>query len=202
MNSHKLSFIIFLSILLFLSHVSAKTSDDHDISFFGPASFDSPPQLPLTNQTPFNLPPRKIPLLSSSPSDCTVWTDACSEAVLAMAKNPENAKWLTSLRRKIHENPELAFQEFETSRLIRSELDKMGISYRFPLATTGIRATIGTGGPPFVAVRADMDALPIQVLVFFFFVPIIPTGAVINPSSPAPPPPPLCLVFLDRQKLW
>ncbi|MCI27943.1 IAA-amino acid hydrolase ILR1-like 6-like, partial [Trifolium medium] len=38
----------------------------------------------------------------------------------------------------------------------------MEVSYRYPLAKTGIRAWIGTGGPPFVAVRADMDALPIQ----------------------------------------
>ncbi|KAE8666637.1 IAA-amino acid hydrolase ILR1-like 6 [Hibiscus syriacus] len=38
----------------------------------------------------------------------------------------------------------------------------MEIDYRYPLAKTGIRAWIGTGGPPFVAIRADMDALPIQ----------------------------------------
>ena len=85
-----------------------------------------------------------------------------------MAKRPENVRWLKSLRRRIHENPELAFQEFETSRLIRNELRKMEISYRFPLAITGIRATIGTGEAPFVALRADMDALPIQVACLNF----------------------------------
>ena len=73
--------------------------------------------------------------------------------------------WLKRIRRRIHENPELAFEEFETSRLIREELDKMEISYRYPLAKTGIRAWISTGGPPFVAIRADMDALPIQEAV-------------------------------------
>jgi IAA-amino acid hydrolase len=98
----------------------------------------------------------------SSPS-CEVWTKTCSEAVLALARQPETVTWLKSVRRKIHENPELAFEEVKTSELVRDELDRMGIEYRYPLAQTGIRAWIGTGGPPFVAVRADMDALPIQV---------------------------------------
>ncbi|XP_057973999.1 IAA-amino acid hydrolase ILR1-like 6 isoform X2 [Malania oleifera] len=98
-------------------------------------------------------------------SDCGAWTEACSEAVLRVARRPETAEWLRSLRRRIHENPELAYEEFETSRLVRDELDRMEVSYRFPMAKTGIRASIGTGGPPFVALRADMDALPIQEAV-------------------------------------
>jgi hypothetical protein len=98
-----------------------------------------------------------------------VWTKACSEAVLALARRPDTVTWLKSVRRKIHENPELAFEEVKTSELVRYELDKMGIEYRYPLAKTGIRAWIGTGGPPFVAVRADMDALPIQVASTDFF---------------------------------
>ncbi|XP_068314100.1 IAA-amino acid hydrolase ILR1-like 6 [Pyrus communis] len=105
---------------------------------------------------------------TSSPSprpSCEVWTEACSEAVLSFAKRPENMEWLKTVRRRIHEHPELAFEEFETSRLVRDELDRLDIGYRFPLAKTGIRAWIGTGGPPFVAVRADMDALPIQEAV-------------------------------------
>ncbi|XP_073043699.1 IAA-amino acid hydrolase ILR1-like 6 [Primulina eburnea] len=98
--------------------------------------------------------------------DCSsVWTTACSEAILRMSKRPENVQRLKSVRRRIHENPELAFEEHETSRLIRQELDELEISYSFPLAITGIRAMIGTGKPPFVALRADMDALPIQEAV-------------------------------------
>ncbi|KAL9394487.1 hypothetical protein Peur_013772 [Populus x canadensis] len=100
-----------------------------------------------------------------SSSSCEVWTKTCSEAVLALARQPETVTWLKSVRRKIHENPELAFEEVKTSELVRDELDRMGIEYRYPLAQTGIRAWIGTGGPPFVAVRADMDALPIQEAV-------------------------------------
>ncbi|XP_027358683.1 IAA-amino acid hydrolase ILR1-like 6 [Abrus precatorius] len=97
-----------------------------------------------------------------APVDCEVWSEACSEAVLSVARFPETVEWLKRIRRKIHENPELAFEETETSRLIREELDLMEVSYRYPLAKTGIRAWIGTGAPPFVAIRADMDALPIQ----------------------------------------
>lgn len=78
------------------------------------------------------------------------------------AKKPELVNWMLGIRRAIHENPELAFEEFETSRLIRAELDKMGIHYKHPIAVTGVVGFIGTGGPPVVAIRADMDALALQ----------------------------------------
>ncbi|EHA8586853.1 IAA-amino acid hydrolase ILR1-like 6 [Cocos nucifera] len=84
------------------------------------------------------------------------------EEILWLARRPETVEWLKGVRRRIHENPELAYEEVETGKLIREQLDGMGVEYRFPVALTGLVATIGTGGPPFVAIRADMDALPIQ----------------------------------------
>ncbi|XP_031273116.1 IAA-amino acid hydrolase ILR1-like 6 isoform X2 [Pistacia vera] len=109
-------------------------------------------------------------------SVCKVWGRACSEEVLGLARRPENVDWLKSVRRRIHQHPELAFEEYETSKLVRAELDRMEIGYKYPLAKTGIRASIGTGGPPFVAIRADMDALPIQGTVILIFQPAEEAG--------------------------
>ncbi|KAL6585122.1 IAA-amino acid hydrolase ILR1-like 4 [Orobanche minor] len=84
---------------------------------------------------------------------------------LNYAKKDEVFDWMVGIRRKIHENPELGYEEFETSKLIRDELDRMGISYKYPVAVTGVLGFVGSGKPPFVAIRADMDALPIQEMV-------------------------------------
>jgi len=65
-------------------------------------------------------------------------------------------------RRHLHAHPELSFQEYETSAFVKSKLDELGISYQ-NMADTGIVALI-TGSKPsdsVVALRADMDALPI-----------------------------------------
>lgn len=110
----------------------------------------------------------KLEASSSFPHENCFQTDQNSSAkdqIMKLANDPKTLKWMKNIRREIHKNPELAFEEFETSKLIRHELDQMGIQYRWPVAQTGIVATIGSGSSPFVALRADMDALPIQEMV-------------------------------------
>ncbi|XP_061356607.1 IAA-amino acid hydrolase ILR1-like 4 [Gastrolobium bilobum] len=103
------------------------------------------------------------PVFSSKDSSST--SNQLFTNFLDIAKKPEVYDWMVKIRRKIHENPELGYEEFETSELIRAELDKMGIPYKHPVAVTGVIGFIGTGSSPFVAIRADMDALAMQELV-------------------------------------
>ncbi len=70
--------------------------------------------------------------------------------------------WIVQIRRQLHRHPELMYEEVRTSQLVRSTLDELGIGYRHPLAETGVLATLGNGRGPCVALRADMDALPIE----------------------------------------
>ena len=70
--------------------------------------------------------------------------------------------WIVKIRRELHRQPELMYEEIKTSALVRRELDKLEIPYKSPIAKTGVLATIGSGNSPCVALRADMDALPIH----------------------------------------
>ncbi len=75
------------------------------------------------------------------------------------AATPEFVNYLIQTRRRLHEYPELSFQEVQTSSFIRAQLDELAIPYRIA-ATTGTIATIGSG-TKCVGLRADIDALPI-----------------------------------------
>lgn len=68
-------------------------------------------------------------------------------------------------RRYLHRHPELSFKEYNTCTYIKSKLDEMGVSWR-PIANTGVLAIIEGQSPAFntVALRADIDALPIHEL--------------------------------------
>ncbi|SFE43301.1 amidohydrolase [Thermophagus xiamenensis] len=66
-------------------------------------------------------------------------------------------------RRHIHQNPELSFNEHNTSDYVASRLQQAGIPFRRGVAGTGIIATLQGKNPGrTIALRADMDALPIQ----------------------------------------
>ena len=67
-----------------------------------------------------------------------------------------------AIRRHCHRYPELSFKEFNTAETISEHLDKLGISHKKGIGKTGIVGEINFGPGPTIALRADMDALPIQ----------------------------------------
>jgi amidohydrolase len=69
---------------------------------------------------------------------------------------------LIRLRRDIHAHPELGFQEFRTAQLVADTLRDLGYEdVRTGIGRTGVVAQIGNNDGPTLAIRADMDALPI-----------------------------------------
>ena len=71
------------------------------------------------------------------------------------------ANELVRLRRDIHQHPELGFEEFRTAALVVDTLAELGIEAQTGIGRTGVMAQIGSGDGPTIAIRADMDALPI-----------------------------------------
>ncbi len=67
---------------------------------------------------------------------------------------------MRSIRRALHRNPELSFEEYETSKFIQARLTELNIPFQV-MAETGVVAHIGAGDRC-VALRADIDALPIH----------------------------------------
>ncbi|ASI62692.1 amidohydrolase [Lactiplantibacillus plantarum subsp. plantarum] len=71
------------------------------------------------------------------------------------------AAWMTTLRHQLHAHPELALQEVATTALIKQTLTELNIRLVDYPGETGVVAEIGHG-VPIIALRADIDALPIQ----------------------------------------
>jgi amidohydrolase len=69
-----------------------------------------------------------------------------------------------AIRRHLHAHPELSFEEYETGKYIAGLLKTWGIPHQYPFSGTGVVALIegGKGPGPVVALRADIDALPIE----------------------------------------
>ena len=86
------------------------------------------------------------------------------DAVAAEAKAMQS--WIIEHRRKLHASPELMYDLSSTAAIIRAALDEIGVPYKYPVAKHGLVATIGSGNEPVVALRSDMDALPIQETPF------------------------------------
>jgi amidohydrolase len=68
---------------------------------------------------------------------------------------------IVALRRRIHQHPELGFEELETARLVAETLTSLGLTVDTGVGKTGVIGHLGHEGP-IVALRADMDALSIS----------------------------------------
>ena len=80
--------------------------------------------------------------------------------ILDKAKSIED--YIVSFRRNLHENPELSGQEFKTQEKIMKELDVLGIPY-LKAGNTSLIAELEGGKPgKTIALRGDIDALPIN----------------------------------------
>ena len=75
----------------------------------------------------------------------------------------EHLPYVTNLRHRLHQIPELGYEEFETAATIRAELDRLRIPYVAGVenAPTATVAWLGDTTKPCIALRADIDALPI-----------------------------------------
>jgi amidohydrolase len=70
---------------------------------------------------------------------------------------------LTQWRRHLHQHPELGNREFKTSAYIVDQLKDLGLEIKTGIAKTGVVAILKGGKPgPVIALRADMDALPVK----------------------------------------
>lgn len=82
---------------------------------------------------------------------------------------------LIEIRRDIHAHPELAFEEVRTAGIVARELSQLGIPHRTGVGKTGVVGLIKGGKPgPVLAIRADMDALPIHEQTGLAFASSIP----------------------------
>lgn len=76
--------------------------------------------------------------------------------------SPQLEQQVISWRRDLHQHPELSNREFRTAKVVAEHLQKLGLTVQTGIAHTGVVAILDSGKPgPFVALRADMDALPV-----------------------------------------
>jgi amidohydrolase len=85
--------------------------------------------------------------------------------MIASAPVEESLRRATAIRHRLHQIPEIGYEEFKTAAMVRTELDALGLEHvdGVPKAPTATIAWIGdaSSAKPCVALRADIDALPI-----------------------------------------
>jgi hypothetical protein len=87
--------------------------------------------------------------------------DAIMDAAASAAVNRE-APEVIGLRRQIHQHPELANREVETSKIVAGKLRSLSLDVRTGIAHTGVVGTLTGSQPgPVIAVRAELDALQV-----------------------------------------
>jgi amidohydrolase len=101
-----------------------------------------------------------IPVITFSQNKSVQWKEIISAA--ADKIEPQCIQW----RRTIHANPELGNHEFKTAKLIADHLKSLGMEVREQVGKTGVVGLLRGKNPgPCIALRADMDALPLTETV-------------------------------------
>jgi len=124
---------------------------------------------------------------------------------------------MIALRRDLHQHPELSWEEIRTANKVCKFLDHLNIPYQRDIAGTGIVAEIpGRQPSPFIALRADMDALPINEETGLSFASEVKgvmhacghdghisilLGAAMILSQQPPPPLPIRLIFQPAEEV-
>ncbi len=72
------------------------------------------------------------------------------------------AEEIISIRRDIHQHPELGFEVHRTAEIVANKLNELGMDVQTGIGKTGVVGNLRCGAGPTIALRADMDALPIQ----------------------------------------
>ena len=92
-----------------------------------------------------------------------VWADSAPQLRSQLAEEVSAvAADVISWRRDIHEHPELSNREFRTSKLVADHLKSLGMEVQTGVAHTGVVGILRGGKPgPVLALRADMDGLPV-----------------------------------------
>ncbi|MDT4841824.1 Hippurate hydrolase [compost metagenome] len=91
---------------------------------------------------------------------------------------------LVEIFKKLHQNPELAFQETETSALVARTLKEQGFEVKTGIGKTGVVGILRNGPGPVVMYRADMDALPVKETTGLSYQSSKTTAWLGNPQQP------------------